>query len=462
VLLVVSARPADAAVRFEGFLETSLNLGVGACGGGDCPFLDFRNLNVLGLALDATPSDTVAVRAAVDLRNLNFTRVEALDDLGDADKVQPVNFRVRDAWVALYDFLAPGLDLVVGAQRTAWGVADAWVPTDRVDPLDLEDPTRFDRRLSPPALRLAYTAGPVRLEAVALPLVLPAALPVESFDVTSLGDPQAVFDLEAFRGDGRPEIVVAETKTRTPAPALENVQVGARVVWDSPLGHLEASWFRGFDSLPQANGEARLTGFQTADRVDLGVPLRHPRLQMVGVAWRGQVGGGVGAWVEAAALFPDAARLTAARAQLESLVRLGRLDELPDPLPAMVLQTADPYPNVVAGVDYAVPHGPYLNLQYLYGFLTERSLGDQHHYALLAVRWPFLDGRLTLDLRGGVEVADLEPDGIGWLAGGGLTWLHGDAVEVELATTWLDGQPRTTLVRFADLSSVRLRALVRF
>jgi len=461
--LLLLGATSRAEVRFEGSLETTLNLGVGACDGGDCRFLDFRNLNVLGLVLDAALGDSVAVRAAVDIRNLNFTRIEELDDLGDADRVQPVNFRFRDAWVALYDFVAPGLDLVVGAQRSAWGVADAWVPTDRVDPFDLEDPTRFDRRLSPPAVRLSYTAGPVRLEAVALPVFLPGALPVESFDVTSLGDPRDVFDLEDFRSAGAPpELVLAETKVETPAPALENVQVGARVVWDSPIGHVEASWFRGFDSLPQARGEARITGLQTADRVDLGVPLRHPRLQMVGAAWRGQVGGGVGAWVEAAVLFPDEALLTASRTQLEQLVRLGRLDEVPDPLPAMVLQSDDPYPNVVAGLDYAIPAGPYLNLQYLYGFLTERSQGDQHHYVLLGARWPLLDGRLSLDLRAGAEAADLDPDGVGWLAGGGVTWLHGDAVEVELSTTWLDGQARSTLARFADLSNVRFRVKVLF
>jgi len=152
--LLLLGATSRAEVRFEGSLETTLNLGVGACVGGDCRFLDFRNLNVLGLVLDAALGDSVAVRAAVDIRNLNFTRIEELDDLGDADRVQPVNFRFRDAWVALYDFVAPGLDLVVGAQRSAWGVADAWVPTDRVDPFDLEDPTRFDRRLSPPAVRL--------------------------------------------------------------------------------------------------------------------------------------------------------------------------------------------------------------------------------------------------------------------------------------------------------------------
>lgn len=461
--LLSSTSAARADVRFGGFLETNLNLGVGGCdGAGDCRFLNFRNLNVLGLTLDATPSDTVEVRAALDIRNINFTTIESLDDLGDADAVQPVNFRFRDAWVALYDFLAPGLDLIAGAQRVPWGVADAWVPTDRVNPFDLEDPTRFDRRLASPALRLAWEAGPVQLEAVMVPLFVPAALPVESFDVTSLGDPQEVFDLKAFRGEGQPEIHVAETPTKAPPAALENVQTGARLVWQSPIGHLELSWYRGFDSIPQASGQARLTGFQTADRVDLGLPLRFPRLQVVGAGWRGHVGGGVSAWIEGAALFPEEATLTASPTQLDQLVKLGRLDEVPDPLPRMILQDGDPYPNVVVGVDYAVPGGPYLNLQYLYGFLLERKLGDQHHYALLAFHWPFLGGRLAVDLRGGIEIVDVDPDGVGWLAGGGLTYLHGDAVEVELATTFLQGQARTTLARFQDLSHVRLRVAVKF
>ena len=462
--LALWARPARAELHFGGYIETHLQLGVGACGGsaGGCSFLNFRNLNVVDLTVDATFGVWAAARADLAIRNLNFTEIEELGDLGSADEVQPVDFRVVEAYVALYDLFTPGLDLFVGSQRLAWGTADGFNPTDRLNAYDLEDPTHYDRRLASPAVLLAYQAGPVRMELVCLPLFQPAALPIESFDVTSLGDPAQVFDLPALRSGRQLEIGRVDMPVHAPDFTLENVQFAARVSWRSPIGDLALSYFRGFDSLPQGMGNARLTGFAGMERVDLGVPLGFPRLQILGATYRGHLVGTLSAWFEVAVVFPEQARLLADATQLDQLVRLSLLDAVPDPVPSMTLQDGKPYVNAIAGFEVDLPGGGYLNLQYLYGFLTERNASDLHHYVLLALRWRFLGGRLSLNARAGIEIADFDPNGIGWMAGGGLAYLHGDAVEVELGTSWQDGQSRTTLRTYSDLSSVRLRVALKF
>ena len=467
LVLVAWAAPRPAAaegLHFGGYVESNLQLGVGDCGGsaGGCEFLNFRNLNLVGLKVEATFGAWAAARADLAIRNLNFTEIETFSDLGSADEVQPVDFRVVEAYIALYDLFTPGLDLVVGAQRLAWGTADGFNPTDRLNPYDLEDPTRFDCRLSSPAVVLGYQAGPVRIELVALPLFQPAALPVESFDVTSLGDPSQVFDLPDLRSGRSLEVGKVEMPVHPPDFTLENIQFAARISWRSPIGDLAVSYFRGFDSLPQGMGKARLTGFASMDRVDLGVPLGFPRTQVLGATYRGHLVGTLAAWCEIAVVFPEEAVLLADATQLDQLVRLSLLEAVPDPIPSMTMQQDTPYVNAIAGFEVDLPGGGYLNVQYLYGFLTERSAADLHHYVLLALRWRFLDGRLALSARAGVEVADLEPGGLGWMASGGLAYLHGDAVEVELGASFQGGQERSTLYVYRNLSNLRLRVAVKF
>ena len=85
-------------MRFGGALESNLQLGISSC----CELINYRNQNVLTLTVEAQPHERVDVQGSLSLRNLNFTAVEDLDDLGRADVVQPINFRVNEAYVALY------------------------------------------------------------------------------------------------------------------------------------------------------------------------------------------------------------------------------------------------------------------------------------------------------------------------------------------------------------------------
>ena len=455
---------AAADLRFGGSLSTHLQVGVSDCpgGAGSCKLKNFRNLNVLGFDIEARPHERVDLNIGLDLRNLNFSEIETFDDLGRAERVQPISFRVREASVTLVGFLLDDLDLKVGAQRIAWGTADGFNPTDRLNPYDLEDPTRFDKRLSSVALLLSYHAGPVTFEGALLPLFSPAAMPVESFDVTSLQGDADPFDLEEYSTGEPPEVRRIELPLEAPEATLDGVSGGARVVWKSPAGHLGLSWYRGRDSLPQGDGKARLSGFQTMHRVDVSVPLVFPEISVYGLEYRGHVHGSLSVWVEAALVQPERTALSADPVQLGQLVKLGNIDRMPDPVPVSVTQKDDPFVNAVAGLDFDIPGGPYVNLQYLHGLALERSAGDQHHYAFAAVVWPFLQGRLRLSARGAMELADLDPSGKGWLGGGELSWLHADTVELRLGAVLLGGEERSTLSHFEDLGHAYLAFAVSY
>ncbi len=459
--LVAAASPASAQVRFGGSVSTGIQLRLTGCGAdGGCRLLNFRNANVVQLTIDAQPTSTTELFGDVSVRNINFSTIETLDDAGEISKVQPVDIRVNEARVSLFDlFSAKGLDLSVGALKLAWGTADGHNPVDIANPYDLEEGAAYDQRLASLALQLSYSVGDWRIEAVALPLFLPAILPIEHIDFTALGDPADVLDLTED-DDSPATIEKVETPTTLPDFAAENIQAGARIKYTGPIGDLSVVFFRGFESLPQASGTVRLTGFQTQNRVDLGVPLVYPKVMMTGLTYRGTIADRLGLWAEAALFFPSRHELVAAKNQLEALVKLGRLDEVPDPLPSQETQSSDMYVKAVAGVEYVFFDRWYLNLQYSRGMPTERQASDIHEYVLLGTRLTLLDGKLVLGVRGALEIAD--SDTLAWQASGRIAWLHGDAAEISLGATFIDGQKATTFDRFEDLSHAKLAVKLGF
>jgi hypothetical protein len=442
-------------VRISGAVSSSLQLGMSDCTQpSNCRFLNFRNTNVVRLVIDSAPSPSTELLADISLRNLNFTTVETLEDTGDIAKVQPIDIRVNEARATLFDlFGVKGLDFNVGALRLAFGTADQVSVLDRINPYNLEDGTGFDKRLSSPALHLAWQMGRVRIEVAALPFFMPAILPIDEIDFTTMGDPQGVLDLEDHAGDVTPDIKRVETSITPPVNNLSNIQAAVRIKWESSIGDFSALFYRGFESLPQASGAVRLTGFQTTNRVNIAVPLVYPEVMVGGADFRAPLFGRVSGWAEVALVFPQSHSLTAAENQLKQLVNLGHLSEVPDPLPTQSTQSDKPYVQAVAGIDMTLPGDLYVNLQYLRGMPTERQAGDPHNYEIVALRLALLEGRLELGANGVVE---LVPEALGFQAGGHVAWLHGDAAKVLLSTIFMGGKKGSTLKRFENISHTRL------
>lgn len=431
-----------ASLRAGARVETNLRLRP------DGAWLDFRDAAVFSLWASSAPSERVKARGAVDLRLHTLATLDSLEGLSEPQLGQPWSLRVRDAWLRLG---APGRSVQVGVQRIAWGVGYGISLVDHLNPWDLEDPTRFDRRLSTVAAHGIWAPGAFSAEAAWSPFFVPGALPADGASLTA--GASDVFDAAAFGAEGV-EVNALETRLALPAAGIADGGLAARLRWSGARADVAASWYHGRDSLPQVSGEVLLTGFQTdTGRVDVGVPMVYPRLDVAGLTVKGELPAGLSAWGEAAWVWPAATLAAPSEAQLAALLRLGTLSEIPDPIPQTVTQDGAPYLRGLLGVDRFF--GPvYLNVQWLHGFPTERQQADLRDYGLLAARWTV---RPALRIE-----ASAASDGRGWLAGGQVAWLYDDAAELSLGYSHVGGPEDSALGGLLAVRHARLRAQVVF
>jgi hypothetical protein len=228
-----------------------------------------------------------------------------------------------------------------------------------------------------------------------------------------------------------------------------------RLAWAAAFGDLAFGWYRGRDSLPQLSGEVVPLGKDDESNVDLTVHLAHPRIQMLAAELRAPLFGNVSGWVDGALIFPERTVAFVSAFRLQKLETLRVIDSAPDEDVEGVIQPADPYVTGVLGADVILFEELYLNAQWLHGFILERTAEELHDYALLALRYPSIGGKLRVRLRGGVELGD-STDELGWLANGRLGYLFADALRMELVTALQGGRSGTTLRKFRDLSEVRV------
>ncbi len=455
ILLLLGLSPAQAQeVEAGGFVEANLRLGL-SCQVvpyfGDCPWLDLHDFAVAGGHVEARQGDRAAAKLALDARLHGPSGVAWLEDAGDPDTQQPVSLKVHDAWVGLYDLGLDGLDLVVGARKLNWGVASGFHPVDVVNPYDLEDPSSFGERLAIPLLSAEFHRGPVRAEVHLAPWHVPAWLPADGVDLMSDGE-EMLEELDT--GADGVEVRSIESRVEREPDRLAEVSVGGRLSYASPVGDFALSVYRGRDSLPQVEGEVRITGFSTDNqKVDLGIPIAYPRLTQVGVEWLGELPWMLTGWVEAALVMPAATEVTFSPSQLQSLERLGTIEEVPDPLPTVVTQDGRPYGRWVVGLDRGF--GPvYVNLQWLHGFPTERQRQDLGDYGVLALRWSLrpaaaLSAQVLTDARGALGTVRVD-------------WLHADVVESWAGVTYGVAPADSSLHPFGGISHVGVGTRLRF
>ncbi len=432
------------AAAVEGGGRVELNLRLNPDGGA---LLDLGDTGVFGGWVAARFGDAVSVRGAADLRLHGAAPALELEDT-QSDTAQALSWRLHDAWMQLSWTGALSGDVRLGVQKVRWGVADGIHVADAVSPRDLENPLSLDGRLGAPMASVAVHRGSVQLQLIAAPFFFPAALPRAGLVIAPTADDVLDQTFDEARID---QITY---RVAVPDADIAEIGLGARLSWTPGFGDLAVSWFRGRDSLPQGGGQAVITGFQTDQkRVDVAVPLEYPLQHVIGVEYRGELFWEIGGWVEGAVIFPDQTTVTTSRAQIETLVKLGTLSELPDPLPSVQVQDGEPIVKVIVGLDRTF--GPVsLSAQWLHGFMTERQMSDVRDYGFFVARWSILD---NLALQGGC-LTDFD----GWLATGALTWLYADALELGLGVVWNGGGDDSALRRFDGLRHVSLNGRVRF
>lgn len=443
----LTASAADSGVHSGADISAAARIGTNGCASdiAECEWVNFRDAAVFSPWASAKPNPNVAARGAMDIRVHGPGAGHA--DL-TAPNQTPWSLRVSDAWVS---GRSAHTNLTVGVQRIAWGVGQGYSLVDTLNPINLEDPTRFDRRLSVPALDITAHTGPVSFSGVILPFFVPAALPDLPLDLlTGASD---LFD-SRFSDGNAIDVGSLETRPEIPANTLAETGFATRLRYSPPVGDFALSWHHGRDSLPQVAGDVVLVGFQTkTDAVDVGVPLAFPKQDLFGFTARSSLFGGLNAWGEVLLVLPERTRAAPTAAQLASLVQLGVIDAAPSPIPETITQDGEPLWKWMLGLDGAI--GPVrLTTQWLHGFITERSQADLKDYALLTAQWTALptvriDATAVSDFRGHVLTA-------------GLTVLHADEVEITMGATAIDGPEGTSLAGLKSASNVHTAVKVSF
>lgn len=434
----------DASGRVEAHARVAINGCWPTCG-----YVDFHDAAVVGGSVRADFDRRVRAVLAADVRAHATSDLQTVEDSGSITLISPVSLKLKEASIGAFGVAAPWLDFGTGVRTLHWGVADGITLVNNLNPYDLEDPTRFDGRLAVPMVAINAHPGPVIAEAAWAPFFTPAALPTDQVDV--LAGARDVFDVG---GANATDVRSLDSITTVPPTSLANSSVSGRVAVQVPRADIAVSWFHGRDSLPQVDGTVLLTGFATnSDRVDVGVPVTWPRIDVGGLEARGELPWEIGGWVEAAIVLPERTEAALSEGQLTDLVDLGALDEVPDPIPTTVTQDGNPYARWIVGLDRSTGRF-YVNVQWLHGFPTERQLADLHDYGMLAVRVTLAD-HWVLSLRG-------VSDGAGYLGGAEIVYLHGDAAEISLGGVWIDGPEGSALRGFRAVSNVGLGTVVRF
>ncbi len=143
----------------------------------------YWNENRFDLKLKASPLEEAQIYVEFWGRSFGFPEVRTSTDLmrQEKDKVSPWSLSFREAYVDLYGFLTPNLDIRIGLQRITWGTGDKLNPTDNLNPDDLEDIWDFGRHLGSHAVKASYYLGDYTLTAVFIPIFTPATLPIEEW-----------------------------------------------------------------------------------------------------------------------------------------------------------------------------------------------------------------------------------------------------------------------------------------
>ena len=429
-----------AATDTGGRLQSTFRLGL-QCED-SCPWLNFEDQLIWQPYLQTTPSPNVRLRVEPQLRLYPSPPLTDINQSKSQLALQPFDIQP----LALYVSHQVGYwKNTIGYQRMAWGVGTGIRVLDNVNPFDLRDPTLFDQRLSVPMWRSQITAQKAGLDLAFIPIHTPARLP--NTGVSLLPDANAIFDA----GEDAPPLDIRDARGSIDAPdrSLPNSQAAVRGFWMGPRTDIGLSWVHGRDSLPQADGTFVLTGFQTdTDRVDVGIPLTYPKLNILGLDLKSQLPGAILAWAELGLFMPEQTTVTASESQLSALVTLGALDSVPDPLPVVNTQDGEPYLRWIVGAERIL--GPvYLNLQWLHGFPTERQNAEIKDYGLWLIHYNPIP-ELRLESSGATDAEGL------WLSGGLLAILD-DSWEIGMHGIWIDGPDSSTLAFLSGASQLRLQ-----
>ncbi|PKP18411.1 MAG: hypothetical protein CVU05_13550 [Bacteroidetes bacterium HGW-Bacteroidetes-21] len=331
---------------------------------------------------------------------------------------------IREAYMEVYDFLMPGLDLKAGRQRIKWGCADKINPVDNVNSYDLEDLWDFGRHMGNEAIKLKYYKNDWQFEAVYLPVFTEARLPLGNMTNALMPEFKLPTSYSTILPLSDTLIIPISLKLQFNELNMVNVMPKINLSEGSSGGFRVANRFGNFDvamsylyardGLPVANqaylslDSVSLTSGQSYLRSD--IELIYPRMHYVGAEVTGTIGS-VGVWAEAVMVKPNKKYYLSTELPDFSSY-LSNLVGIPITLPSLsypdsLVLDNKPWFRYVVGCDYTFGNGIYMNFQFAHGFMHERTSDELNDYFLLRAEKKIMNEKLRLSLlSGGFAVSD--------------------------------------------------------
>lgn len=407
------------------------------------------NENRLTLKLNKKIATRSKFHSEVWIRNLGLPLAASSADLYNKAILDPYDFEVREAYVQLYGFLSPDIDLTIGRQRIAWGTADKFNPTDNLNPYDLEDILEFGRHRGSDAVVLNWYFSPdFSLQGVFIPVFQPANLPIGVF--ANVLTPQ----MNLSTG-----LTIKTMSDQLDMPSLnlrEHATAGLKCKGRIGAVDFSASYVWGFSGLPLVTRNV-FTPIYTLDGLHLHSTLRFERTHIVGADFAANLAG-IGLWAEAALFVPR-----------HDVVQLNDISALPGApvavLPDTLLSADEPYLRAVVGADYHFGAGIYLNMQYLHGYIHEAGRDALNDYFFIRCEKSMFRDKLTLaPLSGAVFVSEWSnlADNYAFAYMPEIVFQATDDAQISLAAALINGKGDNLLANLEALDMLMLKIRYSF
>lgn len=374
-----------------------------------------RNQNLVSLKFKAKYGSFAGVASADVYLNAVGTKLKAFGDLSSYNAVQPFTFEPQSVYVEGKSLLLKGLDLRIGNQIVAWGVADQFNPTNLLNPDDLRDPLLFGKQQPNFMVKLDYWLNDkFSMSGVLVPVFKPALLPVSSA-LGSVDLQRMPFVDDAFRRrvesdfamaasamGGYPTVVNSITPV-LPSASAENMQFAYRLAGSLGEQDIALSYYLGRTDFPQpfSNHTRQVDGRQCdpakPSRCTLGTLrtdtlLGYPRMHAWGLnmsgefnpfKWISQSINGIGYRLEAAVIVPERATLRLTQDALPALFwPAGEYDYQGNGKPGgrqPDVVSPTPFLKWTLGLDYTFGEHVYANAMWVHGMVDELGAGDFFH-----------------------------------------------------------------------------------
>jgi len=340
------------------------------------------NENRLNLELNASPTGDAHVFAEVWVRGFGQPEARSSSDLmgHDKRKSDPWDLVFREAYVDLYGFLSPNLDLRVGRQRIAWGTGDKINPTDNLNPDDLEDIWDFGRHVPTNSFLAKYYWNDVTISGVVIPGFTPAVFPPSDWVAALAGS-------SALPGGAEPSTVSDELDM--PDNTVKGSASTAVKIAMPILGYdVSLSYYSGRSDFPVPT-ELTLSPDQLGG-ISAHTVLTYPRFSVLGTDLSGAIGD-VGVWAEAGVCFPE-----------EIWIRVDA-SGVGEGVHERVSLSNETFVRYLFGGDYTFHNGIYVNGQFIHGFVHELGRDALHDYFIGGIERKFRHDTVKLTVGGAVE-----------------------------------------------------------